>query len=726
MLRRRPAAGSLESRMTYRSRLGCQIRAWAVAVVAGAAWAPGPAWAQAVGAGREPAPQAAPAPAPGGAEQTPEDARLTLENLPPGLKLGARVNFVQRQMTVASTLVLVSDEASYLRAIGGWTTGPQGALRYPVLIDDGSWASQQRIMRFVRAFAPAMVVRWSATGADAKLDGEPMERAAAVDRVVARVWGAQDAKDLGAKWKEIGFDPPGVVVAWMEDPAWTAAAALAAGRGQVVQWVKPAPGEASGQWGMSDAENLNTEITRRLAASGREFAKIGDTIDAITLCVNAPAKVWLGESDKRQFLALTDVLGRDLSTPKRERWAWAGQIIGSSSEAAYAAMCALFLTPESAWLLDGYESTEPWVQWDMTRAAEQLKKINMKTTVDDATNGATLAELRRRAAGVRAGLTGLTDAKSGDPGFGVDAGLIAVNSKGNPDFWDLALPAPTTARSVDVPILRRPALVYFVHSWSANMPTNRATVGAVWLERGAYGYCGSVHEPFLQAFLPTPAAMARLGAGFAFASAVRAEEVPMWKVAVFGDPLMAIGPAPRRLERELTLGGGIDVGEGIGALLREKKFAEAMRDLALVGRDRDAARLIVALAKDDAKALTPEVALAGIRSAFNLGEYPAFFAAARAALPALGDAARVERERLWEVRDMVWHVLGTAIDRASAIEAELLAACLRPESLVRDTGEAMRAARASGSDAAARRVLERARLMVKDRPTADELERLAK
>jgi hypothetical protein len=702
--------------MAYRNRSARLIRpALPIAAILLSAWTSAPASAQ------SPLPGTSTPPAPA----TQDKPAVTLDSLPPGLKLGARVNFVQRQTTVAPTLVLVADEASYLKALSGWSTSPAGALRYPILIDDGSWVSQQRIMRFVRAFGPKSVVRYAATGEDAKLDGDAMARASKVDHVVARAWGAVEPKELGAKWKEIGFEPPGAVIAWMEDPAWTAAAALAASRGQPILWIKCAPGEPSAQWNMADAENLNTEITRRLAASGHEFAKLGDSIDALTLCANVPVKVWLGEGDKRQYLALTDILGRDLSSAKRERWAWTGQIIGSSAEVAYSAMSALFLTPDTAWLFDGYESTQPWVLWDMTKSAEALKKIGMAVTVDDAVNGATLATWRTRVAGVRTGLTGLTDPKASDPGFGIDAGLIAVTTKGNPDFFDLAPPAPTTGKSIDVPILRRPAMLLFTHSWSLNQPTNRATIGAVWLERGVYAYFGSVHEPFLQSFLQTPAAMARIAAGFAFAPAMRAEEVPMWKLAVMGDPLITVGPSAKRLDGDMTLAGSADIGEGIGRLLKDKKYALAMRDLALVGRDRDAARLILALAKDDAPSLTSEVALIGLRSAFNLGDYPAFLAAARAALPALNDPARMKSENLYEVRDMVWHVLTPALDRASTQEADLLSACLRPENLVRDTAEAMRAARAHSGDAAARRILEKARLSVTDRKTSDELDKLA-
>src|SRR5262249_1871807 len=163
-------------------------------------------------------------------------------------------------------------------------------------------------------------------------------------------------------------------------------------------------------------------------------------------------------------------------------------------------------TPDSAWLFDGYDSSQPWILWDMTKAAGELDRIGIKSVLDDGPNGQGLSDLRVRAAGVR---QGPTSSLKGEPGMGIDAGLIAGNTSGKPEFVDLK---PGQGKPVDIPVLRRPAMVYFVHSFSAWSPTARSTIAGVWLERGAYAYLGSVDEPMLSGFLPTPLAMARLAA----------------------------------------------------------------------------------------------------------------------------------------------------------------------------------------------------------------------
>src|SRR5262249_2665902 len=157
-------------------------------------------------------------------------------------------------------------------------------------------------------------------------------------------------------------------------------------------------------------------------------------------------------------------------------WAWAGQVFGSPAGAAYMAMASMFQTSRTAWVFDGYPDTQPWNEFDATKAGDILRDAKFDVTVDD--NG-----------------------KQGDRWWrsrtadGVDGGSTAVNSRGMADESNLE---PGHMRPGDVPFLNVPSMVYFVHSWSAAAPAERYTVGGGWIERGAYAYLGSVYEPYLK------------------------------------------------------------------------------------------------------------------------------------------------------------------------------------------------------------------------------------
>jgi tetratricopeptide (TPR) repeat protein len=77
---------------------------------------------------------------------------------------------------------------------------------------------------------------------------------------------------------------------------------------------------------------------------------------------------------------------------------------------------------------------------------------------------------------------------------------------------------------------------------------------------------------------------------------------------------------------------------------------------------------------------------------FFTGDYAAFVLGARKAAPVFEDDARVKREGIAEVRDMVWHAVSMSAGRITESEADLLADYLRPDLLGRDTSDATRAA----------------------------------
>lgn len=690
----------------------------------------------------------------------------------PAIAIGRRVIAGSKRCSSAPTLVIVRDEASYLAALAGWKVDGEGVLRqYPVLIDDGTYASEQRIARFVRAFAPKSVVEFATTAPDAwPAPAKGIERRAVLDRALASCWGAiaapgadgalpadskpaeampgdakageQDAPKvqlapgqlerdaLKSRWKSLGHDPVGVVATWPTDPSWTAGLALAIGRGQPIIWLEPREGGVGGLLSVSDADTINQQVYRGITDTGFTRDAGFEGIQCMTLCLNMPVKVLLPEGDKRGLLALTDWVGRFASKGKAgaERWGIAGQVFGTASESAYIAMCSLFLPfPERPWLFDGYNSVKPWSGFDMTLSARYFEQAKIDVLLDDANDGKGLDDLRRRASGTRSssGQGASGGAGGTEAGLGMDVGLVCFNTSGNADFFELK---PGIAKPVDIPMMRRPCAVHFVHSWSANNPASRSTVAGMWLERGAYAYIGSVHEPFLAAFVPSPIFVRRLLADFPWGYVGRIDSGEPWKIAVIGDPLLTKGADPAKTSTTtLDLAGTRSLSDALPTLLRAKDYAKALRTLGMLGRDKDAARLLALLLRDHAAQVTPEVAISGIGSAYAMGDLETLLKTARVLIPTLENPPVVENERLAEVRDMVWHATWGVQSTLREDEAELLTKMLRPENLVRDADEAARAIERFGGKLGTRRdVVDRAKGLTKDPQTIGELMKIAR
>lgn len=531
---------------------------------------------------------------------------VRLEDLPPPIRLGARAEAIRRGVHVVPVVVVVSDAASYVEAIARWT--PQR--RYPVLWDNGSASACEDIARFVRGFKPMKVLRYSAANEAAvhRARGEAadtppwpesaVEQRTMIEEAVARSWGASSPGGLPAALGRLGLTPPGVVAADVNDPAWPAAAALAAGHAQPIVWAS-VPDRLGEALDVTRADELAAAIESACDATGLPWRDAGDAIDAVTIALNAPVKVAVGAES---LIALTDYIGRRVAGGSRTRetgtrWAWAGQVPGDEARSAYRAMCALFLVPASAWIFDGYPSSDPWRAYDGTVADRTLQHAGFETTLDDEPRQGRPDWLRRASRPVT-------------------AGLVLVNTKGMEDFFELL---PGECRPGETPILGVPAVVHMVHSWSAAWPDNRETVAGCWLERGAYAYAGSVQEPFLSAFVPTPIVAARLVSLYPWGAAVRSDAGPAWRIAVLGDPLMSVGPAAPREDVLPPLEGTEDVGASSALAVKEERFAEALRTLTMLGRDEDAARLAAALMRDKPRAVTPEFARAAVMPLFRVG-----------------------------------------------------------------------------------------------------------
>lgn len=571
---------------------------------------------------------------PAGARSQPPAAEpqpvVRFDQLPPQVQLGLRVGAVQVSMPVARVVVIVPDTASYIDRLAGWSR----ECRYPVLIDDGTPLAREDIARFVRAFGPERVLLWSGSSKDA--EGERRGRVLAA---AAAAWGAPPGtsswEGLIEHWTQGKHTPFGVVVAHESDAAWTAAAALAAARGQPILWIEP-PDRSTTDWSRPERVDLFVEeLSTGLEALKLPWRDLGDAIDGVTLCLNTSPKFQARPESDREMIALTDQVGRQGSTgAPGPRWGWAGQIFGTHAQSAYRAMCALFLhpTPDEgrAWLFDGYKDLGAFAAYDATAAGESLVKAGWTTLVLDAPRSSREDWMRQTERGV-------------------DADLVMVNTSGNWDFFDLA---PGQCRPTEVPTLTRPAMVHFVHSWSFQVGSRRDAIGGRWLEHGAYAYVGSVQEPFLQAFVPTPEVAARMLSIAPWGASVRWEAGPFskpWRVAVFGDPLITWSRRPPAAALELP--DAIDVEERMRQALAERRFGEALSMLAVLGRDGDIAKLAVALLRDRPEALTPQAAAACLMPLFRVGDIESMLKVAVRLGP---DPATVTVENP-VARDALWH-----------------------------------------------------------------------
>ncbi|MCA9298541.1 MAG: hypothetical protein KDA28_05715, partial [Phycisphaerales bacterium] len=377
---------------------------------------------------------------------------------PSPVALAERLEKVRMAQTVASMVVITEDPRSYLDAISGWRRD----VRYPVLYDDGSALSAQRIGMFVRAFGPDRIVRHVASDTTWAEQEEP--RRVLIEEAVCNAWQLEsnDTRALLAYFELTNWKSPGIVVSSLRDRAWTGAVATAAGRGLPICWVV-APRNVNGAMTEAEADALCSTIEVFCARTNLSWRALGDDLEAIALCLNCPVKIRRDATD--DHIATTDRMGRLVSDVDGDgRWAWAGQIIGDESEAAFRAMCALFLTVDRAWLFDGYDDdpSKVWHHWDVTEASRNLALRNIQSTIFDTPNQS--LDIWRLAA-TRP----------------VEGGLLLVNSSGSPTTFNLR---PGKGNAGDMPILQIPAAMHIVHSWSAVRPGARLTIAGRLLERG--------------------------------------------------------------------------------------------------------------------------------------------------------------------------------------------------------------------------------------------------
>ncbi len=520
-------------------------------------------------------------------------------------RAGLRSSLLARSMQVVPMVVIVEHSSSYLDAISGW----EGPIKYPILFDDGTDLARENIARFVRAFKPEDVVRITKPGSSA-WGKSAQERQAAINTALAAAI-HQAEPDWAVSFKTLkstGVVSPGVVVMDPMDWHWAAGLALAAGRFEPIVYVR-GPERPYQELTPAQAQAYNHAIGQGLRKLGLSFDQIGDEVDAITLAFRLGVKIKTGPQE-RDRLATTDQIGRQEVSLGGMRWAWSGQFMGSTATTVYQAMCSLFLPIDSAFIWDGYPSTGDWNRYDGTQAGEILASAGMKTEVFDEPRNS-LAGFRGRGAS--------------SP---VDASLILMNTKGAQAYFDLPMAPEGSGRPGDLPMLAQPSVLHMVHSFSLATPRSPRTVGGRWLEKGVYLYAGSVDEPYLSGFVPTPLVAKRLLGQMPFAAAVHYDDGQAWKIAVLGDPLKTIGPCgtrigsiPDQYRRVVEAQGGHWLNQRAKDLLKAGQYTEAIEDFVLTNRDEAVVRLGGALLRDKPELVDDLAAKMIVQAAFRQGEH---------------------------------------------------------------------------------------------------------
>ncbi len=567
------------------------------------------------------------------------------KRLPGGFKQGVdwptrmsmRTTLIRGAFPISSQVVLVPDAATYLDELGKWTKHN----RWPVLLEDDFYAPM-----FVRAYKPQVIYSRESIG---KLPSDHDERRRMIEEVVARAWrlDGSEATTGAQAFKERKFTPIGVVLTSLQDPAWTAAVALAASHGQYIRWLDGEWGELNETLDQAKTRELLKEANRLVASTGQSWEEIGDAVEFVTVCRTLPARCFFNAGELPEGMppqalegprAITDCVGRMMDG---SRWGFAGMISGGQRSSIFAAMCSYFLPRTKVWLGNTYPDEEQWGAYRLDETARLYESFKFTVENHDMLS---LPELRSVSAS------------------GITTDLVMMTSMGNADFFDLGT---DRASPFEVPVLNTPAALYLLHSWSLKTPGNRLSVGGRWMQNGAYAVAGSSHEPLLSGFVPPTIVTSRLLGGIPFGAAVRywpgdgSLSIP-WRINVFGDPFMRCGP-PARMARQIAPtgdGAGMtDIAEA-AVIAAERAFessddehyAEAIRLQVLLGADSVAVDLWNRSA--GAGADGPASAKAALGSLFRAGE-------------TMGFAAAFERlqHRTSMDRDMLWSLLGNTLSQ---------------------------------------------------------------
>jgi hypothetical protein len=425
------------------------------------------------------------------------------------VQVGLRVAILRENIPIVNRIVLVPDAATFLTAIEKWNLKGH----WPILIEDDKYTPM-----FLQRFQPAEIIRLPSIKQQLP-KGQKLQQL--MLKTSATAWNATDTQSLKAKWIQLGWEPPGVVITSENDSARMAAVALAAAHGQPLVFLEGNFGKPNDTLDRKQWENLQIAVKTAVESTGYFYSQLGDAIDTLTIVRQLAVKYQSPEKPDEQ-LAVTDGLGRH---PNGDRWAIAGWIYGSEVRSLYQAMCAIFLDSQTAMLYDSYPQEGSWGKYEMNSAASGLKTIGLNVEL-----------VQQPESSLKTWRSLVSKAWEFD--------LVLMNSKGYQKSFQVG---NGDALVEDIPKLTFPAAVHMIHSWSATTPDDKNTVAGKWLENGAYAYVGSVNEPYLSAFIPPKLMVDRLLRSAPFLIAARQLESPPWKITTIGDPLMSIGKPKLRI-----------------------------------------------------------------------------------------------------------------------------------------------------------------------------------
>jgi len=584
-------------------------------------------------------------------------AEPTQKTLPWSALLGVRAAELQQKVPTQDRVVLVPDEATFIDEISKWKL--QG--RWPVLIEDEIYTPM-----FLRAFAPKHIVRRTERAAPL-VDDAALK--AAIEAAVTKAWGGDPSKQSPQQAIQLqGYAPPGLCVYACKDRAFVAAVALGAGRALIPVQIEGEFGAVNDQMDAATFSKLDTAITNAFAATQLPFGDLGDTLEVLALCRSTahrvvlnlppamqPSAQGLPPINPAEPLSVTDALCR---TPTGKRYAFCSAIFGSAPRSAYAAMCSLFLQRNSIMAIDCYTGAPQFAPYGFTGIAEGLTNAGFQAEVFGG-NEAKLDSWRDRLMA----------------GFACD--MLFLNTSGNADFFDLGTPGATPASSRggpgDIPVLTKPLALHMIHSFSLQQPDSTETLGGRWLNTGVYAYVGSVHEPYLFAFLPPAQVIERAANLVPFVVAARQWDGPFsmpWRVDTLGDPLMLCA-APKslvpnaRVPATPMVPGQIDVLANCRALLAKSKgdtngtaSNAAMHELAISAQDRVAAQLWSMCAR---QSWSSRVAANALPALFAQRDMDGFL-----------KAYSLTAQPTSSQKDMLWQLWGQHLDRVQGAEMLLL------------------------------------------------------